>query len=167
MKLGVISCNFAGGGAGSGSGGTTTAPITGYQMSCTDSTGATIATQNTTSSTFALPALPTGRAYTCQVVATSAAGPSAPLTARFAAQVIPLAISSQFDFTGAGFANVLLRGTVFEPSRPMNPRRKPRQPPYRLAVGMARRSSSPRWMMSAAIGHYSVWGTSPVAANRH
>jgi hypothetical protein len=112
MKLGVISCNFAGGGTGSGSGGTTTAPITGYQMSCTDSTGATIATQNTTSSTFALPALPTGRAYTCQVVATSAAGPSAPLTARFAAQVIPLAISSQFDFTGAGFANVLLRGTV-------------------------------------------------------
>ncbi|MFN5995367.1 MAG: ExeM/NucH family extracellular endonuclease [Betaproteobacteria bacterium] len=112
MKLGVISCNFASGGAGSGSGGTTTAPITGYQMSCTDSTGATIATQNTTSSTFALPALPTGRAYTCQVVATSAAGPSAPLTARFAAQVIPLAISSQFDFTGAGFANVLLRGTV-------------------------------------------------------
>jgi hypothetical protein len=109
---GTVSCNIASGGSGSGN--SNTSPVTSYQINCTDANGALVATQTTTGTSLALPPLPTGKAYSCQVVATSTNGSSPPVTIRVAPQQIPLSNRGQLDFDGSGFANILLRG--FAPS---------------------------------------------------
>ncbi|MFM7294059.1 MAG: FG-GAP-like repeat-containing protein, partial [Burkholderiales bacterium] len=105
---GTVSCNVAGGGSRSGN--ANTSPVTSYQINCTDANGAMVATQTTTGTSLTLPPLPTGKAYTCQVVASSTNGSSLPVSIRFAPQQIPLSNRGQLDFDGRGFSSILLRG---------------------------------------------------------
>jgi hypothetical protein len=109
---GAISCDFTAERASVGDGMANTAPITGYQMMCRDSDDKFVATQETTSDVLQLAPLPLKKIYACQLFANSAVGPSVPTTVRFALNVVPLAVSGQFDFDGRGFASVLLRGTL-------------------------------------------------------
>ncbi|MFM7462449.1 MAG: fibronectin type III domain-containing protein, partial [Burkholderiales bacterium] len=105
---GTVRCTATG--STSGSDGTPTADITGYQLYCRDASGGFTFNQIDVFGNFTLPVLPRGRIYYCQFSASSSAGPSKPVNLQLAPQNIPLALRGQFDFDGRGFASVLLRG---------------------------------------------------------
>ncbi|MCA3763613.1 MAG: fibronectin type III domain-containing protein, partial [Cutibacterium sp.] len=107
---GTVRCTVTG--STSGSNGTPTAAITGYQVYCRDTSAGFTFNQTYTGGNFTLPALPLGQIYSCQVTATSSSGPSNPVNLQLAPQNIPLALRGQFDVDGRGFASILLRGVL-------------------------------------------------------